>query len=305
LIEQEIRFTSGKLHLAGTLSYPDHGGPFPVVLLIPGSGQVDRDENHKKLRANIFWEVTDYLVGRGIATLRYDKRGVGESEGNYWETGFFDNVSDALSALTFLKSHGQIQTNAVFLLGHSEGALISTRLAAEGTKAAGVILLAGTAQSGEEVLKWQAKQIAKGIRGLNLWLIKLLRIDVAKAQQKQIESIKRSSKNCYRVKHIAKINAKWMREFMAYNPASDMGRIKVPVLAITGSKDIQVNPNDLKRMSEIVRSDFEYHEVPNVTHILRVEEGEPSISNYKKQLLQPVDTRILSLISEWLQKRNK
>jgi len=126
---------------------------------------------------------------------------------------------------------------------------------------------------------------------------------VLKSQQKQIDKIKRSSKDWYRVQFIVKINAKWMREFIAYNPAEDLARIRVPVLAITGSKDIQVNPRDLTRMSEIVQTDFEYQEVPNVSHILRIEEREPSLSTYKKQARQPMDSRILHLILEWLCKR--
>jgi pimeloyl-ACP methyl ester carboxylesterase len=301
--EQEVKFTSGTFNLAGTLATPDGDGPFPGVLLIAGSGQVDRNENHKKLAINVFREIASYLAEHGIATLRYDKRGVGASEGNYWETGFFDNVSDAASALKYLKAQKQIRPESVFLLGHSEGALIATRIAAEGADAAGIVLLGGPGRSGEEVLKWQAQQVVKGMRWLNKWLIKLLRINVAKAQQKQIDKIKRSVKDSYRVQLIVKLNARWMREFIAYNPAEDLPRIRVPVLAITGAKDIQVDPRDLKRMSEIVQTDFEYHELPNVTHILRVEEGEPTLSNYKKQVQQPVDSRILQLTLEWLRKK--
>ena len=303
MIEQEVIFTSGTLRLASTLAMPDSDGPFPGVLLVPGSGQVDRNENHKKLRINAFPEIANHLAEHDIATLRYDKRGVGASEGNYWETGFFDNVSDAWAALMYLKGHEQIRPEAVFLLGHSEGALISTRLAGNGADVAGVVLLSGSAQPGENVLKWQAQQVMKGVRGLNRWLIKLLRINVLKSQQKQIDKIKRSSKNWYRVQFIVKINAKWMREFMAYNPAEDLTRIRVPVLAITGSKDIQVDPADLRRMSEIVQTDFEYHEVPNVSHILRIDDGEPCLSTYKKQARQPMDSQILRLVSEWLRKR--
>ena len=303
MMEREITFTSGTLHLAGTLTVPDSKEPSPAVLLIPGSGQVDRNENHKKLSINAFREITDCLVGHGIATLRYDKRGVGTSCGNYWETGFFDNIMDASSALMYLKACDGIRTDEIFLLGHSEGAIIATKLAGDGADVAGIILLGGTAQSGEDTLKWQAQQVAEGMGSLNKWLIKLLRINVLKAQQKQLGKIKRSTKDWYRVQFIVKINAKWMREFMDYNPAEDMPRIRVPVLAITGSKDIQVDPEDLTRMSQSIPSDFEYHELPNVTHILRTEEGKPSISTYKKQARQPMDSRILHLVSAWLQKR--
>jgi pimeloyl-ACP methyl ester carboxylesterase len=271
--------------------------------LIAGSGPLDRDENAKKLRINALREIAVHLAERGIATLRYDKRGVGASEGNYWETGFFDNVSDAASALSFLKSQERIRPESVFVLGHSEGALIATRLAGIATPVAGVILLGGSAHTGEEILRWQAVQVMKGMRGFNRWLIDLLHIDVQKAQHKQIEKIKRSEKNWYRIQLIAKINAKWMREFLAYDPAEDLARIRVPVLAITGSKDIQVDPADLPRMADLVKAEFEWHAVPNLTHMLRAEPGEPTVSTYKQQVTQPVDMQVLQIIAEWLRKK--
>jgi pimeloyl-ACP methyl ester carboxylesterase len=303
MVEEDIKLVSGTLTLSGTLAMPDSGGPFPTVLLIPGSGQVDRNENHKRLAINALQEIAEYLAGQGIATLRYDKRGVGASEGDYWATGFYDNVADALAVLTQLKAHVAVKSGLVFLLGHSEGAMISIRLAGEGADVAGVILIAGAAKRGEETLKWQAEQVAKGLRGFNKWIIKLFRINVLKSQQKQIDKIRRSSRDWYRVQLIAKINAKWMREFIEYDPGQDLAKINVPVLAITGSKDIQVDPADLIRMGELIKGDFESHELPNVTHLLRVEEGEPTISNYKKQTRQPVDRRILEIVSVWLRNR--
>jgi pimeloyl-ACP methyl ester carboxylesterase len=302
VIEHNISFPSGSLTLAGTVMLPDAQGTFPGVVLIPGSGQVDRNENAKKLAINAFHEIATDLANKGIASLRYDKRGVGDSQGDFWTTGFYDNVSDASAALRFLKSYEQILPDRVFVLGHSEGAVIATRLGATGAEVAGVILLAGTAQPGEDVMLWQGEKAVKGMRGFNGFLINTLHIDVQKIQRKQFEKIKRSTKDWYRVQLIAKLNAKWMREFLAYNPADDLPKIQVPVLAITGSKDIQVNPSDLKRMAGLVTSEFEGHEVPDVTHILRTEVGEATLSTYRQQVQQPVDKRVLNIISDWLQR---
>jgi hypothetical protein len=281
------------------VALPEGTGPWPAVLLIAGSGRVDRNENAKRFAIDALHQVALYLAGQGVATLRYDKRGVGQSEGDYYESGFFDQVFDASSALDYLKSREDIRADLVFLLGHSEGALIATRMAGTGADVAGAILLAGTARSGEEVLKWQTEQVMKGLHGFNKWLIDLLHIDVLKREAEQLDKIKRSTKNAYRVQ-LAKINARWLREFMAYDPAQDLPNIQVPVLAITGSKDIQVMPADLERMRALVPGEFEGHEIPDVTHMLRAEAGEPSISQYKAEILQPVDSRILSLISTWL-----
>ena len=302
MIEKEVVFTSDSIQIAGTIAVPDKGEKFPAVVLIPGSGMVDRDESHKKMPLNVFRDIAVYLAEHDIATFRYDKRGVGVSGGSYWQTGFYDNVADAKAALSFLKAQDNIVKDKVFLLGHSEGAYISTRLAGEGIDVAGVILLAGGAQTGEATLKWQAVEVVRGMRGFRKWLIKILRINVSKSQQKTLDKIKKSTKDVMRFQVIAKLNAKWFREFLAYDPAEDLPKIKVPVLAMTGEKDIQVDPEDLKLMAEMVKAPFEYHILSNVTHLLRAEEGEASISDYKELIKRPMDPGILQLILAWLQR---
>jgi alpha-beta hydrolase superfamily lysophospholipase len=301
--EHEIRFKSGEIDLAGTLALPSSNGPFPTVLFITGSGPIDRNENHKKLHLNIFDDISHYLAENGIASLRYDKRGTGDSQGDYWKTGFYDNSQDALAALQYLKLQNNIQKENIFILGHSEGALQAMRLTGAGTEVAGIILLAGGAQSGEAILKWQAIQIAKGLKGINGWFIKILHIDISKAQQKQIDRIKKSKQDYFRSQLVAKINAKWFREFMDYNPAEDLQRITVPVLAINGSKDIQIDSSDLNWMANLIRAPFEPHLIPNMTHLLRSEEGDAAISKYKKELKKPLEPMVLEIVLKWIQSR--
>jgi alpha/beta superfamily hydrolase len=301
--EKEIHFNSGDIELAGTIALPDTGGPFPGVLLVTGSGPVDRNENAKKLTINTFYEFSRFLAENGIATLRYDKRGVGQSTGDFFETGFFDNVEDALAAVKYMKQQHDFQPDYIFVLGHSEGALIATRLAGTGAEVTGIILLAGSAHTGEDILKWQAIEIAKGMKGFNAWLIKTLHIDIAKSQQKQIDKIKRSKENWYRVQLVQKLNAKWFREFMAYNPSEDMPHVQVPVLAITGSKDIQVDPADLEIMAQLVKAPFEDHLIQDMTHLLRVEKGEASISKYKEEVMRPVEPQLMDIVLKWLKEQ--
>ena len=304
-MQREVNFHSRDLTLAGTITVPVKGDNFPAVLFIPGSGQIDRDENHKKMRLNVFHDLAGSLAACGFASLRYDKCGVGASGGNYWETGFHDNIADAQAAMAFLKKQERIDTSAVFLLGHSEGAYIATNIAADSTDMSGIILLAGGARSGEETLKWQALKVVEGMKGFNGWLINVLHLDVARSQQKQLDRIKKSDKDFIRVQLVSKLNAKWMREFLAYNPAEDLPAITVPVLAITGSKDIQVDPEDLKLMEKLVRSPFEYRILPDVTHLLRKEEGTASISNYRKLVREPIDAGIPEIICDWLSRQNE
>jgi pimeloyl-ACP methyl ester carboxylesterase len=301
--EREVTFKSGPFTLAGTLQLPSAGGPWPAVLLVPGSGRIDRDENAPKLRINAFHDIAAHLATQGVASLRYDKQGMGASEGSFWDAGLFDNVADASAALNWLKAQPEIRPDKVFLLGHSEGAIISTRLGGTGTDVAGIILLAGPARNGEDVLAGQAEQMLKCVRGLNKWLIKLFRINVRKSQQKQLDKIKASTKNWYRFRLVVKINAKWFREFMAYNPAQEMPKIQAPVLALTGAKDIQVDPTDLDVMAGLIKAQFESHVLPDITHLLRSEPGAPTFFNYKQQLKQPVAPIVLHATSDWLRKK--
>jgi pimeloyl-ACP methyl ester carboxylesterase len=301
--EQEIRFKASGIELRGTIALPDSGGPFPCVLLIAGSGQTDRNENNKKFHLNTFYDISQYLAKNGIASLRYDKRGVGQSEGDHWATGFFDHALDALVGLQYLKQQKDIQSKNIFLLGHSEGASIAIRLASVEAEAAGIILLASAAQSGEAVLKWQAIQVANGLKGINGWLIKALHIDVSKAQQKQIEKIKQSKKDWYKQQLLVKINAKWLREFMIYNPADDLPLVPIPVLAITGSKDIQVDPADLDIMAHLLKAPFEQHRIQDMTHVLRIEKGNASISKYKEEIKKPIEPQLLEIILRWIENR--
>jgi pimeloyl-ACP methyl ester carboxylesterase len=301
--DHEISFASRSLRLAASLMLPDADGPFPGVLLISGSGRVDRDENAKNLRINAMREIAVHLAKHDIASLRYDKCGVRASQGDFWKTGFHDNVMDAAAALDCLKSYHRIRSDRVFILGHSEGALIATRLGADGAAVTGLILLAGAASSGEEILAWQTVQIHKDIRGFKRWLLQALHIDASRMQKRLFDKIRHSDKDRLRALGIIKVNAKWLREFLTYHPDTDLTKIRVPLLAVTGTKDIQVSPADLARIAALTQGECEYHALPDMTHLLRTEPGTPSLATYKRQVTQPVDTRLLNIVVQWLRRK--
>jgi len=299
---QEVTFASGSIQLAGTLTEPQaaDGERLPAVVLIAGSGRVNRNENNRDIHINALREIAAHLAAHGFASLRYDKRGIGRSQGSYWDAGFFDNVTDAGAAIVFLAANPAIDPRRIFLLGHSEGGMVSVRLAATGAPVAGAILLACPAQSGEQVVLWQTRQALLRVRPWIMRLMDLLGIDMQQRQRKRLEAIKASTRNWYRTPTMQKVNTKWMREFFAYNPADDMAKITVPVLAVTGAKDVQVDPGDLETMARLIHGDFERHEVPNLTHILRVEAGKPGFASYTRQTRKPLDPGTLQLITNWL-----
>ena len=268
--------------------------------MLPGSGVTDRDDNAKQLAINLFPTLASAIGELGLATLRYDKRGVGASEGDYWRIGFDDRLADAVAAIAWLEAQPEVDPERIFVIGHSEGALLAIRLAAGAAPVAGCILLAGSAKTGEETLLWQGRQIAQSLTGFSKWVVQRLHIDPEKQQRDYIARIKASKQDSMRIQLVQKLNAKWLREFLAYDPAVDLARIHVPVMAITGGKDIQVDPADLQRMAELIPGEVEVHVVPDVTHLFRPIAGKPTLSNYKEQIRNPVDPRVVTYIQAWL-----
>lgn len=295
----EISFHSGVTKLVGTLTEPTPRDRGPIALLISGSGKIDRDSNMKRMPIDVMGQVAAHLEGAGVSSFRYDKRGVGASDGDFSTTGFHDNVTDAKAAIASLRDRLQIQERPMFVVGHSEGALIAAELVAADNTLAGAVLLAGTATSGEDVLRWQAEGLSKTLPKPVKLIMGLLRQDLAKTQGKRLAQIKASTDDVIRMQFV-KVNAKWMREFMAHDPQEILRRIDLPLLAITGSKDVQVNPADVERIVELAGDDSSGHVLEDVTHLLRSDDGPATVRTYKKQIKRPVDVRVLNMISNWI-----
>lgn len=298
MLESTLTFSSSGHTLSGTLTVPAGPGPFPAALIVPGSGPVDRDRNHKRQRLEVTRRLADALTGAGLATLRYDKRGVGQSEGEFLRAGFDDNADDAEAALDALASSPAVDSGRVVLVGHSEGALLAGVVAARSELPAGVVLLSGSATPGEELLRWQARQIAPSLPAPVRLLVRLLPGDFESKVAKNHVRIKATTTDVARVGGV-RLNARWTREFMAYDPRTDLARITVPVLAVTGSKDLQTRAEDLAVIADLVQGPVQTHELPDVSHLLREQHGPASLAAYKKEIRRPVDPRVLELVTDW------
>ena len=285
--------------LAGTLALPDgSGSDLPAVLLASGSGPIDRDSNHRRMRFDVARQLATALAAAGIASLRYDKRGVGGTPGDWRAAGLHDNVDDLDRAREFLAGRPEIDADRIVVAGHSEGAILAAALAARGVPLAGVVLLAGTATRGEDLLRWQAAQIEPTLPAFVRGLLRLMRTDLQKKVAANHVRIKATTTDVARIGG-AKINARWTREFMAHDPADDLRRITAPVLAITGTKDLQSRPDDLRRMAEVAAGPIETHRVPDLTHSLRRQPGSASLRKYKEELTRPVDAEVLDTVVRW------
>lgn len=297
--------------LAGTLTLPNHDSEqHPIVIMVHGSGDVDRDENSKHLRINAFKELSDLFVNLGFATLRYDKRGIGGSGGEFYETGFFDLIDDAVSAVRFAKEHPQINHEQIILLGHSEGCLIAPAVNKQ-IEVQGMILLAGTAEPLADTTAWQRKQMKDDIEsktGFEGWLLRALKIanKLEKTNDKLTKKILATEAPVIRYLG-RKINAKWNREHLQYDVRDFLAEVTCPVLAITGTKDVQVRPSDAAKICGLVQGDCEHILIENMTHILRKTTAKQQISNivndYKKQVEKPIDSELKEYVAEWLEKQ--
>ncbi len=280
--------------LAGTLTLPAGPGPHPAVLLLHGSGPLDRDGNTPKLPVDLAHPVAGALAARGIATLRYDRRGTGATPGDWRTAGFTDNRRDAAAAVRALAARTDIREDGIGVVGHSEGALHAMALAAR-TDVRAVVLLAGFAGPGEDAFRRQGRSIVSSLPAP----VRLLRRPLAGIGDRVLARVKRTRTDVARVAG-AKVNARWMREMLVHDTRDDLAVIDAPVLAVTGDKDLQVDPEDLKEIARLVPGGAETHSVDGLTHVLRRDPGRPSLSGYRRLLREPVDAGLLDLVGEWL-----
>ncbi|MGW4239410.1 alpha/beta hydrolase family protein [Streptomyces sp. NPDC004749] len=283
--------------LAGTLTLPTGPGPHPAVLLLHGSGPLDRDGNTRKVPVNLGPPLAEALAAAGIATLRYDRRGVGATPGTWRASGFTDNYQDAATALRALAAHPAVRPEAVGVVGHSEGALHAMALAARHEVRAAV-LLAGYARTGEEALRWQARSIAEGLPAP----VRLLRGPLGALGNRALARVRKTRTDVARIAGLP-VNARWMRENLAHDTRDDLVAIHAPVLAVTGAKDIQVDPADLDEIHRLVPGSTEVHRLPDLTHVLRPDPGHHTLRSYRRLLRDPVDPGVLALVTTWLTRR--
>ncbi|MBR1850181.1 MAG: alpha/beta hydrolase [Bacteroidales bacterium] len=246
------------VHLSGTLTYPKSGGRFPTVVLVSGSGQQNRDEEIMQHRP--FLVLANYLASRGIATLRYDDRGVDSSTGNLDSADTYLFAEDAEAMLMALKGNRHIDTNRLGIGGHSEGGAIAPMVAARNRAAKFVVMLAGQGCTGSDVMVQQNEAIfiAKGVSAdlvsIRVAMMKEifgLEKNAPLAQYKAIvdrytkelsdkqrDSIGIAKGTAYQLHK--QLNSSWMSSFLKLDPGTYLPRVACPILALCGSKDSQV-----------------------------------------------------------------
>ncbi len=297
--EQDVTFDSGGCVLAG--SYTEAVHAVAAALLIPGSGRTDRNSDARLplgrvMRLDVTRSLAEALAAAHVSSFRYDKRGVGASGGDYLTTGMPQLLEDARAALGWLAA----KTSGLPLLvvGHSEGTYYAAQLARD-CDVAGIVLLSGPAHTGAEVLAWQTEQLASRLPRTARAILRLMRTDVIRLQRKNQDRIMASAGDVMRLQG-TRVNARWFRDFVQYDPAPALQQLKVPVLAITGGHDLQVPPDDVEAIGRLVDGPFEGHVLADLSHLLRPDPGSLGPRGYRRAVRAPVSPQVLDIIAAWV-----
>ena len=316
--------------LAGTLTLPRGDGPFTAVVMISGSGAQDRDETllgHKP-----FLVMADYLTRRGIAVLRFDDRGVGESTGDHGKATSADFATDVKAGVDYLKTRKEIDPKRIGLMGHSEGGLIAPMVAARyPDDVAFIVLLAGPGVPGEEILAAQSALIQKAM-GRNP-----VAVEKSTASARKLYALLREQKDGDLSKtsidallketlaglsdterkalgdnpsaamegQLKLLQSPWFRYFLTFDPRPTLAKVKCPVLAINGEKDLQVPPGQnlpeiAKALKEGGNSAVTIRELANLNHLFQTSKtGAPTEYSQIEETFAPA---ALELVGDWITK---
>ena len=321
--EEEVSFqnATGTATLAGTLTIPAGTGPFPAALLVAGSGPQNRDEFLAGHRP--FLVLADALARKGIAVLRYDKRGIGKSTGDFSGATTEDFAVDAEAALGFLKGRKGIAREKVGVLGHSEGGLIAPLLAGKGD-VAWIVLLATPAQTGESTMLAQSRAIAEAAGMPIAQVAQSLDVDRkayamvreerdAVVLEKKLDAMVISSGMAEGSMpasvqaQIHMLSSPWFRYFLDYDPLPALKKVKCPALVLNGSKDLQVSaaenlPLIQKALEEAGDKDATVKEMPDLNHLLQhAESGTPAEYG---AIEETISAEVLQLVCDWTAKHS-
>lgn len=313
--------------LAGTLTYPKGEGKFPVAVLITGSGPQDRDETifeHKP-----FWVIADHLTKNGIAVLRLDDRGVGESTGVRDDLTSLIFAEDISFALDFLAEQPEIDGHRMGLIGHSEGGIIAAIVGSQREDLGFIVSLAGTGVSGLEVLVRQGVDLLEIEDGLTEEQKQDLRDklranyqpNMTEEEEKRVvfdlleyqlklskQKLSKEEKEEIVNGAIAVKKTPWMQTFISLDPAEYWRKVKAPVYALNGDLDLQVAaevnlPTIESALKEGGNEEVKTQRFISLNHLFQTAK-KGTISEYA-QIEETVAPEVLESMSSWILNQTK
>jgi dienelactone hydrolase len=276
----------GGFQLGGTLTLPNGRGPWPAVVTITGSGLEDRDEAIPGVRGyRPFRQVADTLGRRGIAVLRLDDRGFGASGGNAGSATSRDFAGDVAAAVAWLRGRPDIDPARIALVGHSEGGIIAPMLAADDPALRAVVLVAGTARTGQRVLDYQIR-----------WGVEHDSSIPAAARDSAVRALWVRTDSM-----VARIP--WLGFFMTYDPLPTARRVRQPVLILQGESDRQVTADQAPELAAAIRAggnrDVTLRVFPALNHLMAPDpDGSPA--GYATLPVRAVSREVLGVLADWL-----
>lgn len=330
---EEVAFENNQannIKLAGTLTIPYNIKKPPVAILISGSGAQNRNEEafgHKP-----FFVLSDYLTNNGIAVLRYDDRGTAGSEGDFQNSTSFDFATDVEAAMEYIKNRKDLKKSKIGLIGHSEGGLIAPIVASRNENVDFIVLLSGPGVIGREVLESQAWEIAK-LSGASQEVLKfnksitdrlydvvLTEKDIDSVETKTKDTLKKyrdellEAKNSFAIyvsdnmiDQIASLGKnKWMNAFIKTNTQDYLKKVTCPVLALNGSKDVQILPKlNLDGIESALKKanndDVTIKELDGLNHLFQT--AETGLLNEYETIEETFSPIALEIIKDWISER--
>lgn len=300
--EESVSFTNAQYTFNGTLTLPEnYSKNTPVVLMVTGSGQQNRDEElfiHKP-----FAVIADALARQGIASLRYDDRGWGDKSVNFADFTTDDFRQDAAAAIPLLRK----RFNKVGILGHSEGGTIAMMLAAEG-KADFIVSLAGMAISGKETLIMQNRQAMTAI-GLPKETVDSYCNSISKALDEIASGKKANEINIddvpvalkpVTIKALQQADTPYIRHFLTVDVGKLLPEIKCPVLALNGTKDTQVDcdANTTRIEKGLANCKHSIKKIDGVNHLFQ--HCNTGIVTEYQQIEETISPEVLQEVAKWI-----
>lgn len=324
--EVSYRNESDGTTLAGTLTIPQGGGPHPAAVLISGSGPQDRDETllgHKP-----FLVIADHLTRRGVAVLRVDDRGVGGSSGSVMDSTSEAFAGDAVAGIAFLRQQPEIDAKRIGLIGHSEGGVIAPIVAARSDDVAFIVLLAGTALPGADILKMQMRAILEAAgapveavrRQLEAQAVVIERVlggaekdevrqavrELVALQMGQQSPAQADASEAIVEQQTANLLSPWFRWFLSYDPRQALRNVRCPALALIGSLDLQVPaernlPEIEKALREAGNKDVTVKELEGLNHLFQ--KARTGVPAEYAMIAETFDEDALRLMTDWIRSR--
>ena len=297
--EDVVVHTLAGLTLTGTLTLPRARptGRAPAIITITGSGPEDRDEQSGAIIGyRPFRELADTLGRRGIAVLRLDDRGVNGSDAGPSTVTSADFADDIRAGIAYLRSRVEIDRARIGIVGHSEGGIIAPMIAATDSSIRAIVLMAGTASTGREIVAAQ-----------NLYTIEHTAHLTGVARDSAIAHVRRAADS-------AAANVPWEEFFFNYDPIPTAKRVKAPVLILQGETDTQVPPSEAEKLANAFRAggnrDVTVRMFPATNHLFLADSsGAFADANgrlrYTSLPSLHVRPEVLGAIADWLSTRLK